>query len=756
MTDSDDKDTRKPRTASPFKQGGVQNRLPRRRSIPAFMKESARNAQKKEEQEQSSTHKESPESPQDSSRQSQEGRKRGAERPVVAKPTTKSQESSASSTAHSRASSPVRGQRGTGEQTKQSGTGVKRPVQARRGQQSGNDSPFKAAKPVAKRSGQQTKPVSLPSPGAPENKNTGQKKSVEPRRTRNTQAPKRGSTDNRAKNTSRTVDTKSQGSGLPSLGAESAPNAVPEKSTVGKKNAGHESGVTKEKSSVPALPSLGTGNTAVDVPKDADDDTDVESVVESSFESFLAELTDDESPIVNSVSSDTSTETDDETWLSDEKTQDAGVSEKTGQQVKKTFADHYLGDNKRSKKSGYDKQKIVEKYAKKRLDSNSRERYKHFTEHNKVTGRQIEFFQNLNLAHTYDKHVMADLLKPPAEMTAETREQKALRERLVRQALGGEEALKRGSRLRISPKDIEVMRFLARFQYATARHIARIYAETEGASQRRLNRLRERGLVLSNYFYGAKTIYWLTEEGMLLSGYDYKVLHQEKDINLQSFPHRFGLNHLAANIMGANVNVLDLDDFPQKNRESLVDGSMIEGETLVSEYEIHSTLARKRGNMRGEIYKPQIISENRIALREWAKRKRDGLSDDENPPPEFMHGNEYMFALYPREVHELVHHIPDLVVKRPRDPKTGAPRSIAVELELNVKRDKESYKRTMLAYKSEDMTFQEVVWVSPEKDIRTVLERAADEAGLTDTGRVRILPLYVEDGIFVNMNMWQL
>lgn len=706
MTDSDNKDTRKPRTSSPFKQGGVQNRLPRRRSVPAFMKESTRAAQEK----QSAPDKDTSSS---KKKQSQEGRRMSSERPVASRTTTTPRRSSNSSTARSGASESGRGQRG-----KPSGTGVQKPVQSpgisgsqRKTEKPARENPFKAPKPAGKRSAPQEK---LPSLEDETRKNTEIPKRVQPEKRTTTGTPVQ------KKPSSYTSGSQSSSPTLP--GVES----VQEK---------------KE----PALP-------PVESPEPSHE-KESESVLESSFESFLAELTDEEAPVVETDVSGKVTEKDDDVWLSDESTKSTPG---TSQQSKKTFADHYVGDKKRSKKSGYDKRKIVEKYAKKRVDPKKRERYKHFTEHNKVTGRQIEFFQNLNLAHTYDKHVMADLLKPPVDMTAETREQKALRERLVRQALGGEEALKRDSKLRISPKDIEVMRFLARFQYATARHIARIYSETEGASQRRLNRLRERGLVLSNYFYGAKTIYWLTEEGMLLSGYDYKVLHQEKDINLQSFPHRFGLNHLAANIMGANVNVLDLDDFPQKNRESLVDGSMIEGETLVSEYEIHSTLARKRGSMRGEIYKPQIIAENRSALREWAKRKRDGMPDEENPSPEFIHGNEYMFALYPKEIPELVHHIPDLVVKRPRDPVSGVPRSIAVELELNVKRDKESYKRTMSAYKADEMMFKEVVWVSPEKDIRTVLERAADDVGLTETGRVRILPLYVEDGIFVNMNMWQL
>src|SRR5699024_8272416 len=107
------------------------------------------------------------------------------------------------------------------------------------------------------------------------------------------------------------------------------------------------------------------------------------------------------------------------------------------------------------RKSGFDKQRIIEKYKKRSVSSADRQRYKHFTEHNKVTGRQIQFFRNLNLTHTYEKHEMADLLAVPSDVTAETREQKELRERVVRQALGGEEALKRNSKLRISPKDIE-------------------------------------------------------------------------------------------------------------------------------------------------------------------------------------------------------------------------------------------------------------------------------------------------------------
>ena len=432
-----------------------------------------------------------------------------------------------------------------------------------------------------------------------------------------------------------------------------------------------------------------------------------------------------------------------------------------------------------SKKRGYDKQRIIDKWAPKKHTqwgptSTVRQRYKHHTDSGTVTGRQIQFYRNLNLTYTYDKNKVADLLAPPTDKQ-ETKEQKVRRERLIRQAIGGDQALKRNSRLRITPKQIDDMRFLAIFRYANAKQISKKNAEREDTARRRLNRLRDRGLVLSNNIYGTKPVYFLSEEGMILSGYSYKTL-MKTDINLSSLSHNFGINHIAACLHGANVDVLDFNGafgdgtWPTRNRRRLDEKTMKYkyeyGEAIVSEYEIQSHLGRRRQNIKGEIYKPKAQADLKVALDTWKhelhqiKQNPDReevkqlMRDHVFNSPEMIHENEWMWALFPHNPPTLMHHVPDLVIKRPRNPADGSPNSIAVELELNLKNSNDSYIKTLTAYKNDDKMFKEVVWISPSATIRNRIEKIAKDVGLWDTGKIRIIPLYYEHGEWTDNQMW--
>lgn len=455
-------------------------------------------------------------------------------------------------------------------------------------------------------------------------------------------------------------------------------------------------------------------------------------------------------------------------------------------------ADNKSGVQQGSRRKGFDKNAIISKYApladkrkrnhKHSLDVESgddaddavsqKSRYRHYTEQGTVTARQIQFYRNLNLALTYDQHKVADLLSPPTDKQ-ETPEEKVKRERLITQAIGGEEALRRGSKLRISDKDVEALRFLAVFKFANARNVAKMFSESEDTTRKRLNRLRDRGLVLSNKLYGLSTVYFLSEEGMVLSGYSYKTI-KKSEINPASFPHTAGTTHLAACLVGADVDVLgfrdhDNIDWPTRNRlvfdENTRDFVRDFGEMVASEFEIQTWLGRRKGNTKGEIYKPKAQADIAFALREWNKeltalkeKARGAGSETERKTllndillhahrsPEMIYENEWMWALFPRNPANLIHHVPDLVVKRPRDTQDGSPRSIAVELELTAKNDDSSYVKTLTAYKNDKDMYSQVIWVSPTRSIRKKLQKISDKVGLTETGKFRVMPLYYEHG----------
>ena len=120
--------------------------------------------------------------------------------------------------------------------------------------------------------------------------------------------------------------------------------------------------------------------------------------------------------------------------------------------------------------------------------------------------------------------------------------------------------------------------------------------------------------------------------------------------------------------------------------------------------------------------------------------------------PEFQIGNEYMWALLPPASLRKAYHIPDLVVKRQRN-DDGSPESIAVEVEISNK-DMDSYEKVLRAYRADDRIFKKVVWVCKSIGPARKLETIAKNIGLWQEGRIEILPVITEHGIFKERDMW--
>lgn len=89
----------------------------------------------------------------------------------------------------------------------------------------------------------------------------------------------------------------------------------------------------------------------------------------------------------------------------------------------------------------------------------------------------------------------------------------------------------------------------------------------------------------------------------------------------------------------------------------------------------------------------------------------------------------------------LLDHLPDLIIARKRDPKTGAARSIAIELELTAKQPAD-YARSMAGFGSVlgQTLFSQVVWVVPSKAVARAIELGARSVGLEEGVDYRIVP----------------
>lgn len=363
------------------------------------------------------------------------------------------------------------------------------------------------------------------------------------------------------------------------------------------------------------------------------------------------------------------------------------------------------------------------------------QRNSRYTEEEKLLMRR------LGITHVEFKEMM----KPESGLT------NADKERII--ALGGKgnDRYFKGKRIRPTVADRDIIQFLAKFKFASARILSRLRDEPISRTWRKLQRLKKGGLVADSEVIGMGTIWYLSTAGMALSGYSFQP-YRRRSGKTSQMPPTIGANHVAACLWNNTINILCEENFPQKNRLIPVRGDLdrVVGEELVSELELRSSLGReanpafggvRSGNDGGQY---AMVAEQAQAI--WHEWDRNGRSQES---PETQIGNEYLWVLYPTSGFTKSFHIPDLVVKRPRD-ADGTPRSIAVEIELNQK-SYDRYMETLMAYKIDNHIYEKVVWVTTSSSIARVLTEIADKIGLEGFD---VVPMVNEDGEYRNPDIW--
>lgn len=328
------------------------------------------------------------------------------------------------------------------------------------------------------------------------------------------------------------------------------------------------------------------------------------------------------------------------------------------------------------------------------------------------------------------------------------------KERILSLGRYGAEKYFKGRRFRTTVGDSAMLEFLTKFKYANTRILRWISKEPQGKTWRKLNRLKDTGLVESKSILGMPDLWGATPAGVSISGYALKPGLRPMP-KIPTIASDMGINYIAACLWFNKINVLNLDDFPAKNRVIALqeDGrDRVEGEMLVSELEIRSSLGKEINpastTMRtlGDERLYDVISANvRSSFNEWEENGRIGES------PEFSLGNEYMWVLYPTSQLTLSYHVPDLVVKRERGPN-GEPRSIAIEMERYEKTN-DKYDKIMLAYKLDEHLYEKVVWLTPNNKVAKALQRAAENVGFD---RYSILPIITETGVYDKQDIWMI
>lgn len=367
-------------------------------------------------------------------------------------------------------------------------------------------------------------------------------------------------------------------------------------------------------------------------------------------------------------------------------------------------------------------------------------------------------FLQKNAKFTEQEKIIMENLGVSNEQFTKLMGSKELTEKQKAEIIGlgkyGAEKHFKGRKYRTTVGDSAMLEYLAKFKFANTRILRWISNEPQGRTWRKLNRLRDNGLVEDKAIIGVPNLWAATPAGIALSGYNFTpgLRPMPKMLTISS---TMGVNYLAACLWFNSVNVLNLDDFPAKNRVIPMqeDGrDRVRGEMLVSELEIRSSLGKEIApgstTMRtiGEQSLYDIISATvREEFREWEDGGRVGES------PEFSLGNEFMWVLYPVGDLTMSYHVPDLIVRRERG-EHGEPKSIAVEVERNEK-DSKRYDKIMRAYKLDDYLYEKVIWVTPNTRIARALERSAKDVGFEN---YEIIPIITETGVFNKQDIWMI
>lgn len=392
---------------------------------------------------------------------------------------------------------------------------------------------------------------------------------------------------------------------------------------------------------------------------------------------------------------------------------------------------------------------------KQRWNGNDAAQYKdesqrYYRDNKKMLSSEEQFFVNAETTIFAARNLRGSLdnLRAPVGEVEKERS-RAIRMGNIARVISGEAGYKKKALpknpMSYNKKDEEVLQFIAMFKFAKASNVANMFSVSNDSARQRLNKLKKQGLVESRQIVGTEPIWGLTRAGALLSGYD--VPSGIANISMPNLTHYFGINYIASNIWGANINVLNEKDFPPMNRMDSV-GHPVPGDEVVSEYMIQSSFGKMRSQQTADVYRRYIMERSDAMFEKW--ENKGGV--EFGPSPEMVQGQEFLWVLFPPRSVKHNYHVPDLVVPRQRN-EDGSPNSIAVEIELSQKSE-ESYRKALQAFYHDRRMFKEVVWVCSRPGTARRLLKVGREIGLVQEKRLRIAPFLNEDGTVKHKEMW--
>lgn len=268
---------------------------------------------------------------------------------------------------------------------------------------------------------------------------------------------------------------------------------------------------------------------------------------------------------------------------------------------------------------------------------------------------------------------------------------------------------KKGDGFRLMPRDVELLKFFARYRYGTKEQGARLVGTSPGAVNNRILRIGHAGFLRKEMVSNGKGVWTPTREGLRVAGFDFRVLGKGQ-ISLVTMAHTLGLGNL-----GVEVEVGEGD---------VLFGEELGTTRVITEREVRGSQERMK--------KEQELRESDEWVGDFVPSDFLVVDEEVDPAglsPEIVPGNEGLFVLEGSSDIGAKEHVPDMVIPRPRDAQ-GFPRSLAVELELTPKSQKE-WTRILLTY-MEQQIFEKVVYFTHKPAIVKNLRVVARGIGMSE------------------------
>jgi DNA-binding transcriptional ArsR family regulator len=296
--------------------------------------------------------------------------------------------------------------------------------------------------------------------------------------------------------------------------------------------------------------------------------------------------------------------------------------------------------------------------------------------------------------------------------------------------LGGEKEDESASRktqynkgFHLTSRDIIIIRFLARYRYAYAEQLARLVDTTPRNMSARLRVLEKRGILRKENITDRQYLWTSRKGGNVLADINFPEIRKGQ-ISYVTLPHTLALCNLGVefereaggkDLLGEGKGQDDWE--PPMDRWKFGIWGNPEGKTYgymtITEREIRQGQLRTRGNRDSK------------EMREMVH-----LVANSPEPVEFEEGQEGLFVIYGLGS-QGGEHIPDLVVVKDRDPVTGKPQHIAVEMELTAKQPAE-WKKILRNFRDNGEMYGKIVYFTHKRSIATAIQKADEEVGLGD------------------------